>query len=818
MDMDTSTESASGDAGVLTPEYMASLLRLCRLRRPTLEDITAIFTNEFRAALGGSVPEPPVPMDVPSTSRGPSPPRGSRKRKRGGRKSEFATTADGAEEEYDRPCTWEPGVNRCWLVDDLDLWNPLLSTAFVELIEVRWGELSLRGYAAKDLAPTPLERVLRVSLLIHLLLKIHRCVQRVEVDMVLTKLEEAVFWDAVHNCAGVRDHFEFHSQRMHFFRPVFPGDAVRWARSIATLKGLRSLTLVNMRLNKEAAEILGRYLAETTDLDTLNLSDIEEVGGDGILTLLNYLASNLSVKSMELTREMLEDQAGEALGNVVRRHVALNKLEINGSTIANPTAVLKAAVESPSLKTLVVNECRLSWQDIVFMGSALTRGPPSRASVLGGASASKPPTSVLENLFFTRCRKEQNEEERDDILEFAFSRLISGGLRQLSLNDCRLTPAFGGFASRILPHDSRLQHLYIQNNDLDLSGIRVLLKSLGVNTTLDVLGIDMRHHLDQFAVYSVITEHNLSSRLIFSWENPIGPEFVRGHNLCAMSSACLYFDGRVPVDIQVVLDELRKCTRTKHAEIYCTVRSLSPVPTLLASALKNMRHLRTLKLCFPALENYVVHVFVGLRENRSIQKLTLSNISFGSDAIEALAQLVQRNRTITVLSVQLQYSGIDNWLQLKAIRSRLKEVIMANRFITNLTVGMADVSRASDYQIKEALRRNMMLVTQAIRYIYGATGMTETRAFDTLRHSASLKSTLSDYYHVEDVESDFLIGDARTRLAANYIFHTGIVKSKVECYPRFGESGERIETIDSLYPECLALVCRYLSLGDVANP
>ncbi|XP_037502283.1 uncharacterized protein LOC119376565 [Rhipicephalus sanguineus] len=231
-------------------------------------------------------------------------------------------------------------------------------------MEIRWGELSLHGYAAENLTPTPRESILRVSLLIHLLLKIHRCIQRVEVDTILTKLEEAVFWDAVHNCAGVRDHFEFHSPHIHFFCREFPGDSVQWARSIATLKGLRSLTLANMRLDKEVAEILGRYLAETTALNTLNLSQVEEAGGDGIVTLLNYLASNLSVKSMEVTREMLEGQAGEALAGVVRRHVALNKLEINGSTFAHPEAVLKAAVKSPSLKTLNVNECRLSTMDI----------------------------------------------------------------------------------------------------------------------------------------------------------------------------------------------------------------------------------------------------------------------------------------------------------------------------------------------------------------------------------------------------------------------------------------------------------------------
>lgn len=783
---------------------MASLQALCRLTKPTLDDITAIFTNEFRAALG-DVPEPPVAIDAPSTSRGHLPPRGSRKR--GDRKSG---------EGYERSCTWTPGVNRCWLADELDLWNPALSTGFFELMEIRWGELGLHGYAAEDLTPKPRERILRVSLLIHLLLKIHRCIQRVEVDTIVTKLEEAIFWDAVHNCAGVHDHFEFHSEYIHFFRVELPGDSVRWARSIATLKGLRSLTLANMQLNKEVAEILGRYLAETTALKTLNFSQLEEAGGGGMVTLLNYLASNLSVRSMKVTREMLEDQAGEALASVVRRHVALHKLKINGSTIAHPEAILQAAVKSPSLKTLNVHECRLSAVDIGHMGEALTRPLPSRACVLGGASPSEPPSTVLENLSFTKCRK-ANVEEYDFMWQIAFAMLISGGLRQLSLDDCRLTYVFAVMAARQLRTDSRLHHLYVQKNDLTLSGTRVVLKSLAVNKTLDVLGIDMWHHPLQFVVYKVITDFKLSSRLVFSWENPHGREFVDGHDLCSLSSVYLNLNRWAPVNTQLLLDRLEKCTRTKHADMYCTKSSRQPVPLLVATALRNMQYLRTLNLRLPLAEKYVVRVFLGLRENRSIQKLTLSHIVFGSKAIEALAQMVETNRTITSLSVQLQYSGSSNWHQLKDIRNRLREAILANRFIINLCVGMADVSRASGYQIKEALRRNMMLVTQAIRYIQGAKGMTEARAFDTLRYSASLNSTLSKYYHVGDDESDLLISEARARLAANYIFYTGIVKSRFDCYPHTGRRVNE-KTIDILDPECLAHIFRYLNLGDVSNP
>ncbi|KAL1466969.1 hypothetical protein MTO96_026349, partial [Rhipicephalus appendiculatus] len=240
--MATAAEPAEGEAGVLTPDYMAALQTRCTWTRPTLDEVTAIFNREFRNALGVGIteppvpaeppasPEPPVPIDAPSTSRGRSAFRDLRKR--GGLKSarrgrskglslkdsiaeepgdesaDEGDTATGAaeddvakvKEDYARACTWDPKKKRCWLVDELDRWNPLLATASVQLIEVRWGEFSLQGYAAVDLSPTRHQHMLRVSLLIHLLLKVHRCIQRVEVDAAVTKLEEPVFWDAIDDC------------------------------------------------------------------------------------------------------------------------------------------------------------------------------------------------------------------------------------------------------------------------------------------------------------------------------------------------------------------------------------------------------------------------------------------------------------------------------------------------------------------------------------------------------------------------------------------------------------------------------------------
>ncbi|KAL1466967.1 hypothetical protein MTO96_026347 [Rhipicephalus appendiculatus] len=250
----------------------------------------------------------------------------------------------------------------------------------------------------------------------------------------------------------------------------------------------------------------------------------------------------------------------------------------------------------------------------------------------------------------------------------------------------------------------------------------------------------------------------------------------------------------------------------------CRPMTSSTLVLLLALGLEDLQYIRILKLTLWIDELYVVRIYRGLEINRSIQKLTMTHIVFTSQVIEALARVVEKNKTITVLKIELQHSGGDNWDQLKNICRGLREAIQANRFIIDLSVSVASENRASDYRIKEALRRNMMLVNQAIRFMHGAEGKTEALAFDALRYAASLRSTLFDYYGTEDDEFDVDIRQARKRLAANYIFYAGIVKSKVECYPHTERQRRGEKTIDILDPECLARVCSYLSLSDVVNP
>nr|XP_037272796.1 uncharacterized protein LOC119164681 [Rhipicephalus microplus] len=200
-----SAPKQSAEISILTLDYAALLQSLCAINRPNVNDVTAIF-REFRRSLDVRKPKS---SSKPSTS--PSPSSGASKKR--GVKSAASTSAesDGADfdgcgsgdshEGFERFCTWEPEVKPCWITSDLDLWNRILARNCIELREHKWGEFSLKGYQWPEQKPA-LRDMLRASLLIHILLRQHRCVTHIFLDMSVTTIERYILWHAIKTGAG----------------------------------------------------------------------------------------------------------------------------------------------------------------------------------------------------------------------------------------------------------------------------------------------------------------------------------------------------------------------------------------------------------------------------------------------------------------------------------------------------------------------------------------------------------------------------------------------------------------------------------------
>ncbi|XP_037498607.1 uncharacterized protein LOC119372202 [Rhipicephalus sanguineus] len=811
------SSSKKGHAtSVLTPRYMSLLHSLCKLSCPTESEVSSIFHDEFRSALGGPSPRASA---APLRARGAAT---SGSKKRGGgksasrgsgkgrsRKTSKGDDPDGDDDEsvdtepYERACTWKRDETRCWLIGELEPWNRILSRTFFEIREHKWGELTLQGYSTTEINTTTLHDVLRVSLLLHLLVRQHRCLLRIVLDLVTNEIEPEVFWHAIKTCSRQFDYFEYRSNDHHEFGLVPQPVGVLWCHSIAALRNLPTITLFRVFFDKEIVRVLGRYVQRSTSLTKLVIKAVTADSDDAV-RFLDQLARNTTLKTLIVGYSMIKDRAGEALAKVVLNHVALETLEISASNDVNPSPILRASVQSPCLKSLSVNECIIELADIHYMVRALSRPAPIRPPEGGKKPRSESPIDGLQKLAFFHCLC------NDPVLDKVYASLIGGVLRHLTFTACNLTDAFASGAVFQLRKDRRLRHLYVQHNSLSTAGYRILLKVLRRNTTVEELSINITNQPDVSSLFEVIQLRNLDTRVIFGWINPSGTAFAEGHNLCKLASASLDLDNRSIEDATILLDTLVSYRQINALTMVCTHVADQEVIDKMIDSLGKTKYLRQLHLNIILKDTSVVAVFRALEVNCSIEMLFLNYIIFEKKTIKALGELIEHNKTINFLSIDLENSGDQNWNQLRSICYRLKEVVPRNRYLISVNVVFAGDNRAGDYQIKEALRRNIALVHNAIQFINGSMTKSDALAFETLRKSYSVRLVMQDQFGVAESDARLKIDAALDRLYQNYFILTNVVKHGLSC----SQDGS---TIASLPERAMGRLCSFLSLTDVVD-
>lgn len=91
-------------------------------------------------------------------------------------------------------------------------------------------------------------------------------------------------------------------------------------------------------------------------------------------------------------------------------------------SLTSPSALMRAVVQSKTLKILAMHDCRPDAEDIEAMAAALTRQPPPYEEVEGATAAAAPePTCTLENVaFFGDNRPSDIRHQR------AYASLIGG--------------------------------------------------------------------------------------------------------------------------------------------------------------------------------------------------------------------------------------------------------------------------------------------------------------------------------------------------------------------------------------------------------
>lgn len=783
------------ETSILTLDYVAQLRSLCIITDPSVDEIIAMF-KVFRRVL--DVRKPKSTSTSSSTSK-----------KRGGRLAPRSTVV-GDDPGFERSCTWEPDQAPCWIVSDLELWNRILARNCIELREYTWGELSLRDYQLSETMPEFCD-VLQASLLIHVLLRQHRCVTRIIMDMAVTTLETRIFWHALNTGAARVKKLEYWQNFLELKGLMLLVERNNFCEAVAALKKLTWLCLSGICFNDEIVETLGGCVEQSIALSVLELIEIQVDDTDAGV-FLDHVARNRSLKSICTRRCFLVARKGKALADVVRNHVTLEKIEVKGDSEFSPSALLKAVVQSNTLRSLTVHECRIEVEDIEALASALSVNPLPRG--LHTQTSPSPPRFRLEKLAFKSCKRCTGS------LEAAYAKLIGGGLLYLELSDCGLGSVFAMAAGFRLYFDKRLLELKVPNNTFPIGPLRSLIGALEFNKSLTAMVLEMtaQHPPERLsALFTMIHSINALSRLKLQWIYPRASDFLNSALAVHTPSAHVKLEGCGHKEVVQYLDAVARNPNIDVAVIDCWTPAEPAIVQRLAECLATTKSLRNLFLNVSLADADVAHLFSALERNRTIDVLDIRRVTFSKRNAHALRRLVENSRTLVFLTIDLRCSGTDadRMVQSRRIHQELKEAVRRNRFITCLNV--IGGTRDDAVVIMEYLRRNAMLVNQALRFVDGSTKKADALAFETLQHCESLQIRLQLNFEVSQESAAKTVAESRRRLAFDYFILAGIVKAKVVCQRNRKAKKKKNTLFDNLGRDLQACICSYLSLRDVID-
>ncbi|XP_049276100.1 uncharacterized protein LOC119372204 [Rhipicephalus sanguineus] len=392
-------------------------------------------------------------------------------------------------------------------------------------------------------------------------------------------------------------------------------------------------------------------------------------------------------------------------------------------------------------------------------------------------------------------------------------RKYNGVLLDLTFYNCSLDATFATAAANALAKDSRLRTLELQNNPIPITGCTEMIEALKVNKSLatlsfNVTGMPAANLMAPF--FQAIDDCNAASRLKISWVQPRGPDFAKGVEKCRSCIVMCSLDTRRMPEAGVLLDTVRTSTKNFAATIECSVMAQRPVFQKLVQICGATKFLSDLTLRVNLSENDGIDLIRSLERNKTVQVLTLSEFLFRKRAVRALGQLVTNNRHINELTVTIR-EGASEWNQMKSACRELKEAILSNRTLTVLNVELITVNLASDFAIKDTLRRNVMYVNEAVYFVKGSNERSHAAAFEALKKSYSLKKAVKRTFSMTDDQALAKIEDAHKRFAANFFMLTGVVKERVRCEP----NPNGLATLEECDVRVLTHLCRFINLNDV---
>ena len=278
-----------------------------------------------------------------------------------------------------------------------------------------------------------------------------------------------------------------------------PGSRNEWAAKMAAAGGVVDLSnegfLTPLRFGG-IAHILSSPECCTTDLDLHHLS----LGPVCSKLLAGAVASNSSLKRLNIERTGLGIAGGVALGEALRCNTTLVRLDMNVNDIAplGGMAIAAGLQSHPSLTELSLAKCGLGPGGAKALGAALETNTSIRTldmtqndmGIEGGVAFGRALAlnATLRSLSM-RCNRISTGMSTERATAFADALEVNTTLTFLDFAQNELGPLGGAAFATAIERNNSLTTLDLQRNELGAAGGAALCTAVGRNTCLRTLNL-----------------------------------------------------------------------------------------------------------------------------------------------------------------------------------------------------------------------------------------------------------------------------------------------------------------------------------------
>ncbi|CAN7989443.1 unnamed protein product [Ixodes hexagonus] len=689
-------------------------------------------------------------------------------------------------------CT-DDGTKPCHLVQDLSIWNEFLRVLDAELKEVSPGKLNVLGlHGIHPWAEFKESDLRHSSMLLHWLLKEHRCIKALEFKQaVFVPGESQLLCDALRtNSRLTRFKLSDYGYREDTSMQVIT--------AISTMTQLVELELTHLHVSSSALAHLMKALQGTMTLKSLAFYFII-LTPDDTQHFLEGLSKNTTIKALRIDACCFVPGDGKVFKEYLAKNEVLEDLTVehenekyNYHTKFNLGPLSGALEQNKALKKL----CLMSFDR-----------DPSRCELFFEALANN---STLQHL------------EIDSVpcsywgfkVEEMFAELIGKNTGLLRLDVLLSSGCSVASLAAAIRQSVTLQKLALHLSDLTQENARLFLEALASNKSLELVRIGNVWGTVIPEFYRILQETGTEARVKFCATIDEPTRLASTLKNCPMLSEVSYDlsdcskrslkkeEGFLQfischhlVELSISLDQYKITSKSAW---------------FLASFLSSTKKLKVIKLSIfaPVL---ITHILLeGLSRNRSISEMSLEFFSYSQNHLRLFKTMLEGNLVLRDLSL----TSSKDKKSLSVLRE-LPQCLICNYSLLKVTMDKCLRFETCMFQVQDIMRRNLSFLNRAAEFVMGLHSKCSADAFEHLCQSEALVKKVQELDSGTESDARHKIKESIFYLNSNFLIVVGVVKDNLTCDRDGGHSAQ--VQFDQLGLDIWLKIRSFLRVSDIRD-